>query len=504
MIFINPSQNNESNIFKNFTPSVIPFGMGYLMEILHNNNIKTAFIDAIHVKDVISRVGEIIEEFEKPYIFGFNVLTISYNHSVQLSRRLKEIYPESYVVFGGVHSSVLPDDILANDYADVVVKGEAEKIIFELYDCLKNNRDLSDIGNISFKKNDIIIHNPISSCLIELDELPKFPFYLFNKKDYELSYIMSSRGCPHSCIFCSNNIHGKKRYRFHSTDRIMDEMLSLYHDYDCRHIKIYDDNFLVDKGRLIELAERIKTSEMFGKVIFSFQARADNASKEILQMLYEVGFRGVYFGIETASETLLANVKKGETISQIKDAILIAKNIGYYISGNFIFGLPGETHKDRMDAIRLSKSLDLDLVKYNNLIPFPGTEMFFRAKEENSLHITGLYENFSATATMTENPFKKIKIAYLPYGNSENQLRFDILYATIRYYFNWRKLKRVFSRSEYNHTWFNFELTANESLNKIKNFLILLFFLTVKFSEAIVRYPFVTLNTYFRNKKNRK
>ncbi len=503
MIFINPSQTNDSNIFKEFTPSMVPFGMGFLMATLNEKNIKTAFIDEIHIKDVISKVDEIIDTFTKPYIFGFNVLTISYNHALDLSRKLKNKYPDSCIVFGGVHSSVFPAEILEHDFVDIVVKGEAERIMFDLYDSIKNGKDISNIESISFKKNGEIIHNPISGCLIELDDLPKFPFHLFCDKKYEMSYIMTSRGCPHSCIFCSNNIHGKKKYRFHSTERIMADMLCLYNEYNCRHIKIYDDNFLVDEERLIELADSIRKSEIFGNAILSFQARADNASKAILQMLYDVGFRGIYFGIETASEKLLATVKKGETIGQIKEAIFIAKSIGYNVSANFIFGLPDETHKDRIDAIKMSKDLNLDLVKYNNLIPFPGTAMLARAKIENSLHIVGLYENFLATATMSENPFNKIRLPYIPINNTENQIRFDILYCTLRFYFSWKKLKRIFAPSDFNYTWFDFELTPNERFKKFKDVITLLFLLTIKFSEVLVRYPLITFKNNLKSWNNK-
>ncbi len=126
------------------------------------------------------------------------------------------------------------------------------------------------------------------------------------------------------------------------------------------------------------LAKRALTKKM----TFEFQARADNADYEILKDLYNSGFKGIFLGIESASNTLLKTIKKGETIEEIMKAVHIAKEIGYYVNATFIYGIPGETHKDRMDCVKLSKKLNLDMVRFNNATPLSRTELWDIANME--------------------------------------------------------------------------------------------------------------------------
>ncbi|MGE4650845.1 MAG: B12-binding domain-containing radical SAM protein, partial [Myxococcota bacterium] len=334
--------------------------------------------------------------------------------------------------------------VIAEDHIDIVFRGEGEEVLPDLYRCLKEGRDFSHLPNITFKKNGRVISNEQSSKVDKLDTLPLFPYHHFDPKVYNLGFVLSSRGCPYKCTFCSNRATTGFVYRYRSAEIVLQEVELLYRKFNQKKIVIVDDIFSVNKKMIHAFLAGLRKKDFYGKVRFSINARGDNLDEDILQSLYDANFRFIYLGFETASENLMKEINKGETVADNVRAARIAKKIGFHVTTSFIFALPGETHQDRMEAVRLADELDLDLVKYNNTIPYPGTPLYETAKEENRLHVDGVYENFNSLSTFLESPFKKIRFAYVPKGSTEEEIRNDILYAHFAFYFSYRKIKNLF------------------------------------------------------------
>ena len=499
MIFINSSPGNSLKIFQPFLPVFMPVGIGYLMAVLKQNNIQSICFDEQVEKNILDKIKSQIHLFEKPYIFGFSVLTAAFSNALKLSLELKNNYPDSFIVFGGIHPTAMPEEVLSYKHIDIVVRGEAENVITKLVNCLKQHQDISSIESLSCRKDGKIIHQTRSAGTMNLDDLPAFPYNLFPSKKYDPGFVMSSRGCLHNCFFCSNKINSQRKFRYRNPDLVIEELSLLYHKYKRKYVYFIDDNLLSDKQRILLLAEKIKESDFYGKMIFNFQTRGDNSDYEVLKELYDAGFKGVYFGIETASETLMKTLNKGETVDQVIKAIINAKQIGYHVSGNYIFGLPGETHEDRMNAIKLTKKLNLDLVKYNNATPYPGTELYNLAKEQNRLNIKGVYENINSVSTFIENPFKKIPFSYIPEESTEKGIRYDILHGYFSFYFKWKRLKGVFIHPDLNNAWFDFGHGLGDFLKKIPAIIILWFFLCIKFGQFVLQFIFNHKNNMIKN-----
>ena len=231
------------------------------------------------------------------------------------------------------------------------------------------------------------------------------------------------------------------------------------------------------------LTEEIKKKGLDGKMSFNFQARGDNADENLLKSLYDVGFRSIFFGLETASEEIMKTIKKGETVAQCVAAVNIAKKIGFHVSATFIYALPGETHQDRINCVNLSKELALDMVRYNNATPYPGTELYEIALKEKRLNIQGLYENFNSVSTFIENPFKKIPFSYVPANNRENEIRRDVLFSYFSFYFNIDRLRSVFARPDQGVGWFNAGERIWETFKKLPALLLLMMMLFFKFGQ---------------------
>jgi len=297
--------------------------------------------------------------------------------------------------------------------------------------------------------------------------------------------VMTSRGCPYQCIFCSNRVVTGMKYRFRSAESILEDLDIIYSKYNKRRVAFFDDNFLVSKDRIHTLLGEMKQRGFDRKMTYSFQARADNIDRAVLTDLFDAGFKTIFFGLETASDKLMKVLKKGESVDDCREAVKIAKDIGFTVSAAFIYGIPGETHEDRMGCVKLTNELKIDLVRYNNATPYPGTELFEIAKKEGRLNIKGLYENFNSVSVFVESPFKKIPFSYVPLNNSENDIRMDILISYLRFYFNFGKLKKIFAKPD-DLSWFNAGGSFIEKIKKLPHIALLMSMMTIKFGQLFL------------------
>ena len=155
-----------------------------------------------------------VKKLDPPYFFGFSVLTATFMSAVQVSKELKELYPDSVICFGGVHLTAVHEEVMAFDHIDLVIRGEAETIMPKLFRCVKARRDYTHLPSLLYRDAGKIVHNDRAPIIADLDSLPVFPYHRFTSQRYDLGIVVSSRGCPHRCIFCSNRITMGKRYRY--------------------------------------------------------------------------------------------------------------------------------------------------------------------------------------------------------------------------------------------------------------------------------------------------
>ena len=486
MILINSSPKDALRIFQPFLPIYVPVGAGCLIAYLRREGIEADLVDEQIEKDTIGKISLYAKKICDPYIFAFSVLTAAFKESILLSLELRKRYPNSIIVFGGIHPTAMPDEVLSYSHIDIVIRGEGERPLAELYRCIKNRRDYSHINGLSYREKGKVVNNPVSAEVEALDSYPRFPYEIFDPTKYDLGFVASSRGCPYRCIFCSNRITTGRKYRYHSSAKIADDLELLYKKYGKKNVLFLDDNFLVSKERVYDLIDEIKKRGLHKVMIFNFQARGDNVTYPLLKDLYDAGFRSIFFGIETASERIMKTIKKDETVAQCIEAVRMAKETGFHVSATFIYGLPGETHKDRNDALHLSRDLKLDMVRYNNATPYPGTELYEIAKKENRLFVQGLYENFISVSSFIENPFKKIPFSYVPDGNTEREIRNDILYSYLVFYLDFKRLRSIFTNPEKGVGWFNAGEKFRDLLKKCPAICLLFFILIIKFAKLFL------------------
>lgn len=448
ILLINPkiseySQNKKINALINISfPTSIGVLAGYLMASgLEHVNIIDEQITPLND----NLLFETIYALRKPRIIGLSVLTLNSGRAYELAGKVKMLDPESKIVFGGIHPTVVPEEVLFRKGVDVVVRGEGEETVKELIALILNGKDFRHILGISYNNNGSPVHNPSRPLIENLDDIPPFPYHLFEKhldKYPNFSGVFGSRGCPYGCTFCSARSISGRKYRFHSVDRVISECSTLINKYRQKSVFLMDDNISVNKKHFIELCNAIISEGLHKKAFFHGSMRGDNATDEILDKAVEANFRIIYYGLETGSERLMKVINKGETVREVIEAIERAAGKGIAVGTTIIFGLPTETKRDRWGAMKLVRSLPLSSVRFNTLAPYPGTPVYNMLAPEGKILIKGNWENFGV-----QYMWESDDIPYVPDGNDRIELIFDTMWANLSYYLSFRGLKLLVTQS---------------------------------------------------------
>lgn len=444
MLLINPQRNRRQQLgaFASYVPLNVPFGVGWLAGYLLHKGKSLVVVD----EEMTPITDDILEEYVRnatpPYIFGISCLTANIGRGYEIAQRIKEKYPDSTVIFGGIHPTVMPEEVFNSQVVDLVVRNEGELTLLELYETIKKGKNYSGLLGISYMDDGELVHND-ARPLIDMKELPIFPFFLFERhhSKYDFGFLSSSRGCPYECIFCSQRSITGKSFRFLPTYKTIETLTLMINKYKQKSIVFSDDNFIVNRSRVIALCDAIRENKLNEKATFMCQIRGDAVNEEMLAYLKEANFSSISFGIETASERLMKLLKKSETVQDNIDGIKMAKKHGFKVAGTFILGLPTETKEERQQAYNLAKELDLDYVRFNNAVPYPGTELYEIAKKEGRLKAGKSWRNLNACGTLVG---VINELPYVPTTCSERELMTDVFWYNIFYTLRPKRVLRLF------------------------------------------------------------
>jgi len=507
IMLISPS-NENLGLFHDFVPRSVPIALGILASYLMKHNYKTEIADQELIKIDEEFLKNKIKSMEKPAIFGISMMTTNAMKSYEIAKIIKSIDKDAIIIGGGIHPTVAPEEVLKTGCLDFVVRGEGERAVLELLNKIRNgDNNYSTIENLVYcDENKNIIYNNTEKDFFDVNELPLFPFYLFDKDKYDLGAIFSSRGCPFNCIFCSQRAITKGKYRYRRNDLVIQDMDYLINEAKVKNIGFYDDFFLADKKRIFELCQMIRERGFHKNCSFGIQTRADSVNEEVLKEMKKSGFVSISFGFETSSNHLMKVIKKGETVEDNINAIKLAKELGFDCEASFIFGLPEETYKDRINALKIAKTIGLDRARYNNATPYPGTEFYNIALAQNKLCSQNGWKNFSSTGALTSGIFSSFMLPYCPEGTNPKDLAGEVLLANLLFFLNFKKVKKLFNLEQKGSGKF-FEVSHSKLFNiKILFKLMTLgFFISLKaiyflisskecrkfFAESFQKYDFI-------------
>ncbi len=314
-------------------------------------------------------------------VYGFSTTCGDYLYAVHIAAALRKIKPDVCIVFGGPHASIVSRQTLeVFPEVDIIVRGEAEETICELFDVLKAGIDLGQVDGITYRSsNGTIVETPTRQ-LPDVEQLPlaayeRYAFLFEGSSDF--IPIDVGRGCPFACTFCSTNDFFGRQFRIKSKERIVREIRYLHDAYDVNSFLFPHDIFTMHRQKVVEVCGALKDLEF--PIRWNCSTRIDCADRELLELMADAGCIGVHFGVETGSEAMQKIIKKRLKIDRAQEVVDTALEVGIRPKNSFVVGFPEETLEDVQATLRLFLNT-LHAGRCTNhlgiLAPLPGTPLF--------------------------------------------------------------------------------------------------------------------------------
>jgi radical SAM superfamily enzyme YgiQ (UPF0313 family) len=387
VLLINPP---AENLVRTFAPDSLteemglypPMGLLYIATYAqkrHGDRFQIQVLDTQVEKMGYPEIKEYIAKAQ-PDVVGISCMTFLLLDALKVVRIAKEVNPAVHVVIGGTHPTIYPEEMASQPEIDSIVIGEGEVAFSELLDALAAGAPLGDIPGVGYKEKGEVIVNPRRDFIQDLDSLP-FPdrdllpvkkyYNVLGESKVVMTSLLTSRGCPFKCTFCTNK--DGKACRIRSPENVLQEIEECYAkgitDFD-----IIDDTFTINKKRAVAIADLIIDKGL--KITMDLRARVDTVDQETLDKLVQAGCNRIRFGVESGNPRILENLQKGITLEQIKDAFEMAKKTGIFTFAYFMLGSPGETEKEIQESLQLAKELNPDVAQFLITTPFPATLMY--------------------------------------------------------------------------------------------------------------------------------
>lgn len=393
-----------------------PIGITYVAAVLEKQH-KVSIIDSPtegwknleEIDETNYKVGLTDKELANrlktwsPEVVGINIPFSGWSKAAfEVASVVKNVDKSIVTVLDGLHPSARPIDCLSNPDIDFVVRGEPEYTMFELVGALEKGKtdNLKKIEGIGFSKNGKNIITPPRPEIIDLDALP-FParhllpldiYYKANKENpirgeitKRYAIMLTSRGCPHECIFCSNHIVMGKTWRGRSPENVVEEIEHLVRDYSVKQIDFFDDNMTLIKKRAEKICELILERNLDIEWFVPTGVRADTLDEELLRKMKASGCKGIRFAPESGVQRVVTQIiGKNLDLKDVEKAVVLAKKVGIKVGVFFILGLIGETKEDMEKTIKYAyklRKLGAETFHFSIATPLYGTALYEQAKQ---------------------------------------------------------------------------------------------------------------------------
>jgi len=416
-----------------------PLGLAYIASVLENVGIHVGIIDSPALHLSCEHIIRIIKR-KHPEIIGIQTAFHTFNECKNLIEMIRNFLPDSHIILGGHLPSSFPHRALTEAHsADMCVIGEGEYTMLELVNALSKNLPLEKIKGLALKKDKNVYVTPYREPIRNLNSLP-FParhllpmkMYRFLPHEFKRSPVvtmLSSRGCPFRCTFCSKP-NFNNSYRVRSPQNVISEIIEVVNHYSAKEIFFVDSVFGLYKSWCEKFCEHLIQEKL--DITWSCQTRIDLMNKELLANMAASGCRSILFGIESCSQRLLDMLNKPIPMSKVMKIVKFAKDMGISVRASFIIGLPTETKKETLQTIKFAKELDPDFVQFHLFVPFEGTAIYEFSKR------TGVFLDGTGDFDLPE------KVKFVPHTyNSKNELIRIQKFAYKNFYLNLKKIPEI-------------------------------------------------------------
>lgn len=396
-----------------------PLGLAYIASYLQKHGIEVKIIDALaegwrlrHTRDdgiikvglPLRQIADIVSGFSPDAIGISCMFTSQSNNLHETACVIKKELPDIPVIAGGAHTSAAPGMVLRDLNIDFVAQGEGEYTMLDLMRCFEGRIDIAGVKGIHYRVEDKIAFTGQRPPITDLDSLPLPAYDLLPMDEYFNSgkagmsprsvtskkwmSVITSRGCPFMCNFCSVNLVSGRKWRARSPDNVLNELEYLVKKYGVKHIFFEDDNLTFDPAR----AEAIFNGIIDRGIDITWETpngiRADRLTENLVDSMKKSGCSGLTIAVESGDQHFLYNtIKKNMDLRKLEDAVKIIRDKRIDLSAFFILGIPGETEKTVTKTINFSRKLARKGVRpyFNIAVPLIGTEMYRDAKTKGYL-----------------------------------------------------------------------------------------------------------------------
>ncbi len=352
-------------------------GLAWLSGTLKAEGVEHRVLDMVNGDRCDENLLKVASECS-PLYFGISVKTATYQSSKHVAGLLRDNFPDTPVIAGGPHVTLYARNLLTEiPQLDAVVTGDAEISLPALLKASSSGSAVPQVEGLLFRQNGEIRATPYNLPR-NLDDLPFPDFDDFKGLDLnEHSYpLVTSRGCPHGCTYCSVGKISGKRWRSRSPESVVRELREAKEKWGFTEFEVLDDTFTHAVDRAREICRLLVENDLGMQWSCPNGIRADRATPELLADMKKAGCHTVIFGVETSNARVFDSLRKGERLSDVERAVRMARKAGLRVGGYFIIGLPGDTYKGTLESLDYAREIGLDWAHFNILAPYPGTRIW--------------------------------------------------------------------------------------------------------------------------------
>lgn len=387
-----------------------PLELEYISSNIEPLGHKVNIIDMILEK---KKISYFLKKY-KPDVVGLTGYIAHVNIIKEYARQIKEYDKKIKVIVGGVHAEVNPEDFESKNI-DYIIRANGIKTFINILNKLENKQKTNNIECVYNRKSKKIVKDTTFNYLFpdrsKVDKYRKKYYYMFHRN---CSLMKTSFGCPYQCKFCFCRKITDEKYFTRDLDNIIDELKTIKE----KEIYIVDDDFLVNKKRLLEFCKLLKENDINKKYLIYGRADFIASNEDVIKELKEVGLRAVIVGLESCDSNELVDYNKKTNVQINEKAVSILKKYDVECYGTFILGLDW-TKKDFNALAKWIKKLGLVFVNLQPLTPLRGTE---------------LYEQYKKDFIIREDEYEKWDLAHLVVKPSKISVRKYYWYTMLLYY----------------------------------------------------------------------
>jgi anaerobic magnesium-protoporphyrin IX monomethyl ester cyclase len=451
LLIVPPGTTEESYGRLSAAAGELPMlGLAYIAASLRDQGHHVRIIDAEILDASLSQVEVDIRTFD-PEVIGMTVYITNMRRCATVARIAKAVNPAITVVFGGPQVSVFPEEGFKSPDVDMIVLSEGEIVIRNVMNALGDEEKLREVKGIWFRaRTGEIVRNEREGLAGDLDLFPRPALDLYDMGAYyppvhirgkKVAHLLTSRGCPFECTFCETKLTFGRSFRYHSTDRVLQEIEELVaQGYDS--FQFYDDIFTINKKRVEDLCLGILARGL--KIQWMCFTRTNCVTPEMLTLMKQSGCYLITFGGESGDDELLKLIKKSLTVKKNFEGIRMTREAGILTFSSFMLGLPTETPEQTMKSIQFALDSRLDYAVFPITEPYPGTELWVDAKKYGTFDTSGKHRN---------NLLSENSAVWIPHGRTRDELEAVTRYAMRRFYMRPRQIWRGITNFSYLPFW---------------------------------------------------